>query len=369
MQEWAGSLVQALDRGPAVLATVIWTQGSVPREVGAKLLIDAHGDLQGTIGGGAGEHKVCQSAAVVLHSGRPCLVEVDLTGSIGPTSAREGICGGRMGVWLCRWQGSAARQLAAQIQSWCEPTWERSDPLGQLDRLDHRSDHLERLDHLDHLERSDPSQQQTALPPSPMLVLPLGADPPHLRPASPADPPFQLSESEYRERLQPLPLLLIVGAGHVGTALAQVAPLAGFRVWICDDRPEWADPERFPSAQVGSLSACLPALRAWVDPSSRPLYVALVTRGYGPDLEALTQILPLDPEYLGMIGSRRRVKAVVEQLGAQAGSELAQRLHQIPFYAPIGLDIGALTPGEIAVSIVAELIQHRRGGRGRSLAQ
>ncbi len=330
MQELARHLVQALQRGPVVLATVLWTQGSAPREVGAKLLIESSGQLQGTIGGGAGEHKVCQVAAQVMDSGQPCQVQIDLTGAIGPGLAKEGICGGRMGVWLCRWQGPQAQELATQIQACCVPDLEHSP---------------------------DPEEQ--------ILVLPLSDQPPYLRLASAEDPQIQVSETDYQERLVPPPLLVIVGAGHVGTALAEMASMAGFQVLVCDDRQEWASSERFTTAQAGgSLADQLPLLGTL---RNRSLYVALVTRGYGQDLEALTQILPLTPHYLGMIGSRRRVSAVVQSLRSQGHDQILQQLQEIPFYAPIGLDIGALTPAEIAISIVAELILHRRGGQGGPL--
>ncbi|MGB3201419.1 MAG: XdhC family protein, partial [Nodosilinea sp.] len=102
-------LDQALDRGPAVLATVINVRGSVPREVGAKLVVDATGQAFGTIGGGAGEAKVLRQAQDVLKTGRKQFVEIDLSGA--PQRQTQGVCGGHMRVWLERWQGDAAKRL------------------------------------------------------------------------------------------------------------------------------------------------------------------------------------------------------------------------------------------------------------------
>jgi xanthine dehydrogenase accessory factor len=158
-------------------------------------------------------------------------------------------------------------------------------------------------------------------------------------------------------------MLLIVGAGHVGEQLAKVAHLSGFRITIQDDRPEWANLERYPQAAFiySHIDQALTELS-----NHGSLYVALVTRGYRYDLEALTALLNRDLpcSYIGMIGSDRRVKEVLEQVKQMGIS--TEKLQFV--YAPIGLDIGALTPAEIAVSITAELIMLRRGGNGRSLS-
>jgi xanthine dehydrogenase accessory factor len=162
----------------------------------------------------------------------------------------------------------------------------------------------------------------------------------------------QIPEIDFTEMITPPPTLLIVGAGHVAVPLAQVAQISGFRVMVVDDRAEFATLERFPG-----VDAIAPSL----DQISLPhqnLYVALVTRGFQHDVAALKVLVNYPTKYIGMIGSRRRVKQVLDQVG---DSE--------KIYAPIGLDIGALTPEEIAVSICAELIKVRRGGSGRSLGE
>jgi xanthine dehydrogenase accessory factor len=165
------------------------------------------------------------------------------------------------------------------------------------------------------------------------------------------------------EVLKPEPMLLIVGAGHVGEQLAKVACLSGFQIAIQDDRCEWANRDRYPQATFiyNSIEEALGELA-----NHQELYVALVTRGYHYDLEALKALLDRQVActYIGMIGSDRRVKQVLAEIKREVPIKTFPSI-----YAPIGLDIGALTPAEIAVSIVAELIMVRRGGSGRSLSQ
>jgi xanthine dehydrogenase accessory factor len=158
------------------------------------------------------------------------------------------------------------------------------------------------------------------------------------------------------EPVLPYPTLLIFGAGHVAQPLAQMAALAGFRVIVVDDREEFANRERFPTADEVVVAEVAEAFgRAHVDEES---YVVAVTRGHVMDEEVVAQALGTPARYIGMIGSRRKVAAVRERLrGRGFGEADLDRIH-----APIGLDIGADTVEEIAVSIVAELVQERRRG-------
>ncbi len=316
-------LAEALQTDAAVLATVVQVRGSVPREVGAKMVICADGRIFNTIGGGAGEAKVIRQAMQVLATGENQLVEIDLSGA--PQREVQGICGGWMQVWLGLWQGETAIALIHQI--------------------------------LQHLETGQPITLITPLDPqrSPYL-LPLhtphrSAERSHRSP--PPHAPFL-----FTELLPPPPTLLIVGAGHVGEQLAKVAHLIGFQVMIQDDRPEWANDQRYPQAAKIFATPIQPAIAHLA--SHTQLYAALVTRSYQYDLEALQALLQrhIPCVYLGMIGSKKRVQQVYAAI-AQAG--ISPRMLE-SIHAPIGLEIGALTPEEIAVSIAAELIQVRRIG-------
>jgi xanthine dehydrogenase accessory factor len=159
----------------------------------------------------------------------------------------------------------------------------------------------------------------------------------------------------YIEPIEPSPELYIIGAGHVGFHLARLAADVGFRVHIVDDREKFANAERFPSA----VEVVVDEIPAWIDRANLPAhaYAVIVTRGHTNDLEALRVLAPRELRYLGLIGSRAKVARIYEALAAdQMPPEVLRRVH-----APIGLDIGAVTPQEIAVSILAELIAVKHG--------
>ena len=159
----------------------------------------------------------------------------------------------------------------------------------------------------------------------------------------------------YIEPIEPSPELYIVGAGHVGFHLARIAQEVGFRVHVADDREKFANAERFPTA----AEIVVEDIPAWIARASIPAhaYVVIVTRGHTNDLEALRALAPRDLRYLGLIGSRAKVARIYDELSAaQMPAETLKRVH-----APIGLDIGAVTPQEIAVSILAELIAVKHG--------
>ena len=169
----------------------------------------------------------------------------------------------------------------------------------------------------------------------------------------------------YVEPHRPPPELVIVGAGHIARPLCTVGALLSFRVTVLDDRPEFATRERFPeAAEVRRADFSDPFQGVTIGPQT---YLMLVTRGHKYDYEALIDVLrrPVQPAYVGMVGSRRRTRAALEQV-VRDGIDPA-RIAAVR--APIGLDVHAETPGEIAVSIAAELVQVRRGGSGRPLRE
>lgn len=167
----------------------------------------------------------------------------------------------------------------------------------------------------------------------------------------------------YLELQRPVQELIVVGAGHIAQPMAHLGALLGYRVTVLDDRPDFATRERFPDADR--------LIRAdFSDPfADVPIHershLLLVTRGHKYDYECLIRVLRADPPpaYIGMIGSRRRVRATfVQLLDEGMEHDLIDRIH-----APVGLDIGAETPEEIAVAVAAELVRLRRGGTGASL--
>ncbi len=164
------------------------------------------------------------------------------------------------------------------------------------------------------------------------------------------------------EPLEAPPALYVFGAGHVGFYVARLASDAGFEVHVVDDRAAFANRERFP----GAAEVVVDDIPTWLSATTLPqsAYAVIVTRGHRHDLDALQALASRPLRYLGLIGSRAKVARIYEQLLAQGQTRLEALSH---VHAPIGLDIGAVTPQEIAVSIVAELVAVRRG-RAAALA-
>ena len=327
------------------IATVIHVKGSVPREAGAKMIIKANGQIFGTIGGGAGEAKVIVRAQQFLtqrdkhqayeDGDRPSLgsqsseddpskhlqssakgwLDIDLTGASHRDT--QGVCGGVMRVWVeCwtnDWGGAIAHHIAQTLKKGASIT----------------------------------------------LITPFAAHAvPYLVEANSPEIDVDISSNQFTEHIVPPPTLLIIGAGHVGVALVNAAQFAGFQVIVQDDRSDFTHPDRFPAQTQLLHGATVSALNSLSWPEN--LYIALVTRGVAFDLEALklilNQIMKQPPRYIGMIGSLKRIRHVFQELEHQGmPHDLLKTIH-----APIGLEIGALTPEEIAISICAELIQIRR---------
>ena len=164
--------------------------------------------------------------------------------------------------------------------------------------------------------------------------------------------------------LLPAPRLYIIGAGHVGWQLARAATDAAFRIHVVDDREKFANRDRFPGAD----EVVVEPIAEWLHRAELPAsaYAVIVTRGHQNDLDAMRALAARDLKYLGLIGSRAKVARIRTALLAEGmPAECLDRVH-----APIGLDIGAVTPAEIAISILAELIAVRRGvDTGRGLAR
>ena len=166
----------------------------------------------------------------------------------------------------------------------------------------------------------------------------------------------------YLEPYTAAPALVICGAGHIGRELAALGTRLGFAVTVLDDRPDYAHPRHFP-AGVRVVSAPWTAAVAMI-PDGPGTSLVLVTRGHSHDSEVLRAVAGRPLGYVGMIGSRRRVATVRSLLLAEGvPAEWLDRVR-----APIGLDIGAETPAEIALAIAAEVIAARRGGTGLPLA-
>jgi xanthine dehydrogenase accessory factor len=240
---------------PVVMATVVESLGSAPREEGARMLVKQDGTTVGTIGGGAVEKKVLDEARAMMGAAAPKLVKYELQ-DIGMA------CGGGMSVFL--------------------------------------------------------------------------------------------------EPLLPAPRLIIFGAGHIGSFLSRIGKMLDFHVTVVDNRPDFASAERLPWADaviaedylqtIGSLSY------------SESTYMIIVTHKHAHDFEILEQLIRKPFHYLGMIGSRAKVAKAFQQLRDRGISE--EIIKKI--YSPVGINIGANTPAEIAISIAAELVAVRNGAPAAS---
>jgi len=167
------------------------------------------------------------------------------------------------------------------------------------------------------------------------------------------------------ERLQPAPRLVVCGAGHVGAALARLAAFTGYHTTLIDDRAEFLRRDRFPEEQIELMVApdWNSAVREAVG-NGRGVSVAVVTRGHNEDEQCMHAVVRANPDYVGLIGSKRRTSIVIERLrDAGIPDEQLKNIH-----APIGLDIGAVSPEEVALAILAEIIAERRGGTGTPLS-
>jgi xanthine dehydrogenase accessory factor len=159
------------------------------------------------------------------------------------------------------------------------------------------------------------------------------------------------------EPILPMPTLFIFGGGHVSMALAQTSHTAGFAIGVVDDREQFANRERFPMAR--EIYTTFDDAFAKIQPNASS-YLVIVTRGHRDDMRVLGWAVATDARYIGMIGSKRKVLSVYQALEREGvPAEKFGRVH-----APVGLEIGALTPEEIAISIAAELIAVRRGATG-----
>lgn len=277
------------------LCTVVAARGSTPQQRGAKMAVLTTGQSLGTLGGGCVEAEVRTQALQQIASGQSKTLSFRLDHDYGWDDGL--ICGGIMDIHIDVLNGLAAAEKFQSI----------------VDSIANRI---------------------------------------------PADFSFAYSlegsQQIYREEILPPPNLVIAGAGHVGCALAAIMRKLDFDITIIDDRADLVTSDRFPEARriIGDVESELAHLR--IDPQT---YVVIVTRGHRHDGRALGAVIQSPAQYIGLIGSKRKIRTIFGDLHEQG----------IPFekltavHAPIGLAIGAISVNEIAVSIAAELIAVRRG--------
>ncbi len=339
-------IAESLGRGePVALATIIDRSGSGPREAGTSMLVFGDGGALGTIGGGLLEVQVLDAAKGVHRDRLPLLQEFSMTAET--VEAGVMICGGKMEVLI----------------DYLDP----ADPLCVT--VFKRLAELRREGRFVWLVRSIRGSGSGTVPKTGIGLLgegleagtldPSCRDSDRLRKESRRDEAVLVDCGDVRCFVQPAGLpstVFIFGAGHIAQALAPICAIAGFRVVVIDDRPEYAARERFPMAAevraIDSFARCFEGLTI-----NRSGYVVIVTYGHVHDRTVLAGALKTDAAYVGMISSRRKREIILASLRDEGvGDEVLRRVH-----SPIGLEIGGRTPGEIAVSIAAELVAVRAG--------
>lgn len=338
------SLITAVRNGSPVAATaLVETRGSTPQKAGAAMLVFPDGSQAGTLGGGCVEAEVKRRALRLLEAGPRELMTFQLDSNYGWDDGL--ICGGRMKMlvdpvrseadlgYFLEWQSRVGAGKACTEGVVLEPEKAGGGCAGDRFLWDDSGRLV--------ASRSGES-------------VPSGAER-NLRPVSERPRPYVCDGVSYLPCLKRC-RLVIVGAGHVGQRVAQLAAEADFDVWVVDDRGEYCSPDRFPLAKrliVGTVDTSLSGLE--IDPDT---YCLIVTRGHNHDEEALYHLAETNAAYVGLIGSRRKIRMIFEDLLREGIAREALRR----VFAPIGFEIGSQTVPEIAISIVAELIAHRNLG-------
>ncbi|MFH1114369.1 MAG: XdhC family protein [Pseudomonadota bacterium] len=331
------------NRETAAMGTILTHVGSTPRTAGTKMLVRSNGGIVGTIGGGMVEAEVQKAGSEIIRTGKGRILDFDLTGA--DVDKMDLICGGKLTVLMECLEPSAVNKeffssLLTELQSRRKSYF--VTVLGPTD--------------------------EDAGPVARYLIPKDGAA--SCDSACPAHWSGKITEALGRQR-HPVMLTIdgrrvlaeqtfipgtvyLFGAGHVSQQVQAFAGRVGFRTVVFDDRSEFANRDRFPTADevtvLASFYDCVEKLD--IDQDS---YVIIVTRGHSHDRTVLEQALRTDAGYIGMIGSRRKKAALFEALLKQGFTN--EDLERV--YSPIGLSIGADTPEEIGISIVAELIKAR----------
>lgn len=288
---------------PVALCIIVATRGSTPQPVGTMVCVDRAAQMAGTLGGGCVEADVRRQAHQCLSGRASRLTTFTLDHDFGYDDGM--LCGGQMDVAIAVY--SAADEAIPLVES------------------------------LRQLECGFSAEISLRLVQDGRCLV-------------------------YRIRVASAPKLVIVGGGHIGRILARMMVAMDFRVTVLDDRPMFANKDRFPPPIACVEGDIATTLKEWAIDANT--YVVIVTRGHRHDEAALRSVLSSPARYLGMIGSRRKIQVVYDDLRHEGALE--DQLARV--HAPIGLNIGAVTAEEIALSIAAELVSVRRIQQGAAAA-
>jgi xanthine dehydrogenase accessory factor len=350
-REVTAELVQLLEAGERfALATLVDAHGSTPQRVGARLLVRNGAGTTGTLGGGCIEAEAWEAAREALASGQARVLDFELNEDIAVDYGLA--CGGTERILIDPAWSAADMPLARRMLTSARGedravvvsllprdgpgpsarvgVWDDGTVIGDLG--EHQAEAVECARRLIDAPRAK----------SAVVTLSGGAQ-------------------AFCDVFAAPPEVVIVGAGHVGRAVATVAQTLGYRMTVIDDRADFANSDRFPGASTviaGDIESSIDG-----HAMTRNSAIVIVTRGHKQDYQALAAAARSDAGYIGLMGSRRKVTLIYRQLVADGVPP--ERLRDI--HAPIGLDIGAVSPEEIAISIMAEITMHRLGGSGGTM--
>jgi xanthine dehydrogenase accessory factor len=327
----------AADGGDGALATVARRRGSLPMSATAKMLVITRGARLGTVGGGCLEAEITERALEVASTRTPAITQHTLTSELAGDYGLT--CGGTAIMFI---EPVYRDDTLAAVYAACASALSNGSRAVVVTDANWKEGAQKAVFAGDQvIGRTSPAMSEAAAALDPRSELPT------------------LSAEILAEPLVGKPRLVVFGGGHVGARVVDAAAFAGWRVTVVDDRAEFADPARHPAAETALTCAYhdLPPTLG-IGPDT---YVVVATRGHQHDAIVVEQLARLDTRYLGMLGSRRKVTLTWKLLEERGISRA--RLDQI--HAPVGLSIGADTPEEIAISVVAELVAIRRAGSRR----
>ncbi len=367
MKELFQKILEAQQTGKKVaLCTIVSSKGSLPMSGKAKMLVVEDGTTLGTVGGGCLEADVWSEAKKVIKRDIPQITKFILTEK---HAGEEGLnCGGVVEIFIepiVPGRSEAVFTMIADIQAAGKKgavatvlSNNLPSPLKDQTKLALKWDGTisGHIGNSSMVEERVIEEARRVMEEDYLTVL-----------------QFELPEEEaqkwgltaeqtlnvFIEPIVPIPTLYLFGGGHVSLFVGKVAKLAGFKLVVIDDRPAFANFERFPEADEVIVEDFTKVFdRLSIDDSS---YIVSITRGHQHDDKVMEQAVKTPAKYLGMIGSKRKVRISWQKLEAKGiPRHLLERVH-----APVGLDINADTPAEIAVSIVAQMIQVRRSNMDR----
>jgi xanthine dehydrogenase accessory factor len=344
------------DISDMVLATVTRTTGSTPQKPGSSALFNKFGLVTGTVGGGILEGRVQQIAresAVTKESGH-YLFRLDNSQPEG----EDALCGGKISVLIDpnldkhinvfeALRKSVGSRIPGVLVSLVTSTEGENALVSRFWSAGGSGSLI-------------PPELRSRIKPEINEMI-SALDPGDFREIDLSSPGEKSSSTLFLESVIPPARLIIAGAGHIGKALARIAVLLDFEITVIDDRPEFANSENIPFADhvlTGDIGNIIAAIEKGPD-----TYIVIVTRGHKDDANALRACIGSEAAYLGMIGSKNKI-ALMKNEFIENGWATREQWDRI--YSPVGLEINSKTVGEIAVSIAAQLVKVKNGGKIRS---